>query len=125
MKSDATTPKQFIQSLPEDWRRATLLEVRTLVFKAAPEFDERMHYGMLGYALDERYVFHLNAQRAYVSLYVGDTSKVDPDGSLLKGLNHGKGCIRLTKTKAVHKTHLGDFIGQAVKRFRAGVDIDC
>lgn len=38
-----------------------------------------LNYGVLE---DDNYVFALNAQKNYVSLYVGDISKVDPSVEL-------------------------------------------
>jgi len=125
LKSDETTPSAFLDALPDDWRKATVLDVRALLLDAGPELEEKMHYGMLGYVFDGRFVFHLNAQRAYVSFYVGDVSKVDPDGSLLEGLNHGKGCIRVSKSRKVHETRLDAFVARAMDQLRAGGDIDC
>jgi len=43
----------------------------------------------------------LNAQKNYISLYVGDRHKIDPEMKLLKGLNLGKGCIRISKSKSI------------------------
>ena len=80
---------------------------------------------MLGYAVGDTYAFHLNAQRAYVSLYVGNASKIDPNGELLEGLNVGKGCIRFYKANDVAKTRIDEFIARAFEMWRAGEDIDC
>lgn len=44
---------------------------------------------MLSYRDERDIVLALNAQKHYVSLYAGDASKIDPDGTLLSGLNVG------------------------------------
>ena len=49
---------------------------------------------MLSYDDDRGPVFALNAQKGYVSFYVGNAAKVAPAGEFLHGLDHGKGCIR-------------------------------
>lgn len=70
-------------------------------------------------------VFGLNAQKHYVSFYVGNAGTIDPDGSLLAGLDCGKGCIRFKKTQAVEKTRIDAFIEKAAELHRQGVDIGC
>jgi hypothetical protein len=55
---------------------------------------------MLCYRLNNLVLFHLNAQKGYVSLYCGDSKKIDPDGILLTGLNIGKGLSASDSVKA-------------------------
>ncbi|MEP0521923.1 MAG: DUF1801 domain-containing protein [Hyphomicrobiales bacterium] len=125
MLSNAKTPAEYIDQLEEDWRRDKLQSIRAIIQKQAPQLTERIHYKMLGYAEDGNYAFHLNAQRAYVSLYVGDASKIDPNGELLKGLSVGKGCIRFAKSTEIANTHIDEFIGRAFEMWRSGEDIGC
>ncbi|MEE9445303.1 MAG: hypothetical protein V3V19_06540 [Cocleimonas sp.] len=70
-------------------------------------------------------VFHLNAQKNYVSLYAGDLKKIDPEGVLLKGVNTGKGCIRFNKTLSLSEIKVEEFIGKAVSLWEKGVDLGC
>ncbi|MEM9574420.1 MAG: DUF1801 domain-containing protein [Pseudomonadota bacterium] len=125
MLYDAQSPSEYIDQLEDDWRLETLKKIQALIKQNAPKLDESIHYKMLGYGIGDSYVFHLNAQRGYVSLYVGDASKIDPSGELLQGLNVGKGCIRFTKSKDVSKTRIGEFIARAFDLWRRGEDIDC
>ncbi|MBO9436385.1 DUF1801 domain-containing protein [Ruegeria sp. R13_0] len=125
MLNDAKTPSDYIDRLDDDWRRDTLLELREIILKQSPQLDEQIHYKMLGYGSDESHVFHLNAQKAYVSLYVGNAAKIDPDAELLHGLSVGKGCIRFKKTTDVSNTRIDEFIALAVRLWRQGEDIDC
>lgn len=125
MLSDAETPNDYVDQLENDWRREKLLKIRAIIKEKAPQLTECIHYKMLGYGIDNAYAFHLNAQRAYVSLYVGDVSKVDPDGKLLAGLNVGKGCIRFSKSTEIAETLIDKFIARAFTMWRMGEDIDC
>lgn len=125
MLYDAKTPADYLSQLDDDRRRATLLELRDLIKEAAPELSETIHYKMLGYGQNDHFVFHLNAQKGYVSLYVGDIAKIDPDGDLLNGLNVGKGCIRFSKTKAVSDTRIDAFIDRTVALWESGIAVDC
>lgn len=123
--SDAKTPSEYMAQLEDDWRRDKLQSIRAIIQKQAPQLSESINYKMLGYALDENYVFHLNAQTAYVSLYVGNASKIDPSGELLQGLSVGKGCVRFSKSTDITKTRIDEFIALAFEMWRAGEDIDC
>ena len=125
MLYDVKTPSEYISQLDDDWRRETLEEIRAIIKQKAPQLEESIHYKMLGYGVGDKLAFHLNAQRGYVSLYVGNASKVDPSGELLKGLNVGKGCIRFTKSKKVAETDIDKFIATAFEKWRKGEDIDC
>ena len=125
MLYDAATPSDYIEQLDDDWRRETLLGIRAIIKRQTPPLEERIHYKMLGFAAGDRYVFHLNAQRGYVSLYVGDVSRIDPSGELLRGLNIGKGCIRFTKSKRIAETRIDEFIALTLDLWRRGEDIDC
>ena len=80
---------------------------------------------MLAYGNEYNTVFHLNAQKNYVSLYVGDISKIDPDGEFIEGLNIGKGCVRFTKSIQIPDTKINDFIERTIMLWEQGKDIEC
>ncbi len=49
------------------------------------------------YRLDGEIFAHLNAQKAYVGVYLGELERIDP-GVVLRGkMNCGKSCLRLRK----------------------------
>jgi uncharacterized protein YdhG (YjbR/CyaY superfamily) len=125
MQYDAKTPQEYLELLDPDWRREKLLELRELIMAEGPELIEGISYGMLIYSDARGGLFALNAQKHYVSFYVGDAKKIDPDGSLLQGLNRGKGCIRFSKSVAVTNTRIEEFIRRAVKMHRLGEDVAC
>lgn len=125
MLSDATTPKDYLAQLPDDWRAETLLELRQIILKIDPELNEQINYKMLGYGIGDEIFCHLNAQANYVSLYFGDIKKIDPTGEMLTNLNVGKGCIRFTKSKTVEKTRIKEFVAKASQMWRDGHDIGC
>lgn len=51
MQSDASTPKEYLDSLPED-RKAAMAELRKVIRKNLPKgFEEAMSYGMLGWVV--------------------------------------------------------------------------
>ena len=114
-----------MKSLDLDWRKEKLKELREMILQQDSAIQESISYKMLCFKLNDTVLFHLNAQRGYVSLYCGDTKKIDPDGDLLAGLRIGKGCIRFTKTIDISKTRIEDFIKQAISLLKEGEDIAC
>ena len=125
MKSAATTPTEYLDGLEGDWRRETLRELRDIVLEEAPDAIEGVGYGMLSYTLGGGALFHLHAQKNHVALYVGDARKVDRDGTLLADLDVGKGCIRFSKSVRVGDTAIREFIAEAARMAREGLDTDC
>ncbi|MGH1477734.1 MAG: iron chaperone [Geminicoccales bacterium] len=121
----AETPGEYIDQLEDDWRRRKLLELRQIIKENGPALVERIHYKMLCYGDTGTAVFHLNAQKNYVSLYVGNASKIDPDGNLLAGLNRGKSCIRFRRSDDISKTQIDKFIVRAIHLWERGSDAGC
>ena len=125
MQYNANTPTDYLQLLAEDWRKESLLELRAIIHEKAPSLAEGIEYKMLSYSDDRGTLFHLNAQKNYVSLYVGNAAKIDEDGSLLEGINVGKGCIRFSKSVKPNATRINEFIERAVQLWNDGADIGC
>ena len=121
----ADSPEEYLALLDDDWRRDTLTRLRALIQSLAPDIDESVNYKMLGYGKGENFLFHLNAQKNYVSLYVGNAATIDPDGDLLQGLNVGKGCIRFSKSINIDDTRIDEFIQKAFSMWQEGADISC
>jgi uncharacterized protein YdhG (YjbR/CyaY superfamily) len=111
--------------LEDDWRKMKLLAIRQMIVGYAPELDEVIRYKMLNFGKDNNYIFALNAQKHYVSLYVGTIDKIENAESLLEGYNYGKGCIRVKKSIKIEDTELEQFIYKTIDMWRAGADIDC
>ena len=125
MQYNVQTPAEYLDVLEEDWRKEKLLQIREIILDKAHDFKERINYKMLCYTDENGDLFHLNAQKNYVSLYVGDSSKIDTDGTLLKGLNLGKGCIRFKKSVDIDATKIDEFIEKAVGLWKDGIDVGC
>lgn len=125
MQYQAQTPQAYLEELSQDWRKDTLLSLRQMIFEEIPTIEEVISYKMLGYRLQDDTVFHLNAQKAHVGLYVGDVKKVDPEGTLLAGLDMGKGCIRFKKSTRLPEENLRQFIRRTHELWQQGSDISC
>ncbi len=124
MQYNATNPDDYLNQLDNDWRKEKLLWIRNVLL-GYDALDEGMEYKMLRYGNKEKSLFHLNAQKNYVSLYVGETQKIDPSGQLLEGFDLGKGCIRIKKSLDLEGTELKEFINKAVLKWTEGLDTSC
>jgi len=80
---------------------------------------------MLAFGKRGQTLCHLNAQKAYVSLYVGNAAGIDQGRGLLQGLNVGKGCVRFSKSIRVEDTRIDEFLQAAVERWRRGDNSGC
>lgn len=125
MQYDAKDAEEYLEMLEDDWRKEKLLAIRQMILSFAPELEESIRYKMLNFGKDEHYIFALNAQKHYVSLYVGTIDKIENAELLLTGYNYGKGCIRVKKTINIEETGLRDFIHKTIDIWRAGEDTDC
>lgn len=125
MLYDVKTPPEYLELLEDDWRKSHLLKIRAMIQEAAPKIVERINYKMLAFGSDTEELFHLNAQQAYVSLYVGNIETIDPDRKLLSSYSLGKGCIRFRKTSDLDDPGLKTFIDKALDLFREGDAVDC
>lgn len=125
MQYNVKTPAEYLTVLEDDWRKETLQNLREIILTKAPGINERIQYKMLCYGDENSDLFHLNAQKNYVSLYVGNISKIDSAGELLKGLNKGKGCIRFSKSKVIADTRIDQFIERAIELWHRGKDTGC
>ncbi len=125
MQYNADTAEAYMDQLEDDWRREKLEHVRALIKDAAPHLKEGIEFKMLRYADEKGSVFHLNAQKNYVGLYVGDIKKIDPNDELLKGIDKGKGCVRIKKTNTISDTNIGAFIERTITLRAQGIDIEC
>ncbi len=121
---DAATPKEYLQQLKQDWRRERLMELRDAIRRAAPDWEETISYRMMGFGPPQDPVLHLNAQKHFVGLYVGDIDKVDPEGALAGGIDRGKGCLRFKRHDAV-TDEIERFLERFVAMKRSGADRDC
>ena len=126
MTYDVDTPDEYLKQLENDWREEYLLDIRNMILgQSEPPLEESINYKMLAYGQSSNTLFHLNAQKNYVGLYVGDIDKVDPSGELSNGINRGKGCLRFKKSTPPNETRINEFITKAVELWKQGADLEC
>ena len=125
MQYEVKSPSEYLDKLENDWRKTKLNQVREMIKKHGPDLNEGIQYKMLSYDLNGKSIFNLNAQRAYVSLYVGTINKVDNAHELLKAFDTGKGCIRIKKKVEIQETGLEEFIKRTVELWNKGGNTAC
>lgn len=101
MQYDAATPEAYLDMLDEDWRKERLLLIREM-FLAIPDIEEIVSYKMLGYRRGERAFAHLNAQKGFVGVYLGELEKLDPESAIRGRMSCGKTCLRIRKRDNLH-----------------------
>lgn len=125
MQYDVASPEEYLAALADDWRKSRVMELRAMITGLAPDWREGIEYKMLSYSDKAGSVLHLNAQKTYVAVYVGDIAKVDPLGEMLVGLDLGKGCIRLKKRDNPETVGFLEFLKRLVELRRAGTELGC
>ncbi len=131
MQSKATTPVEYVESLPED-RKTAITKLRKVIMKNLPKgFEEVMSYGMIGYVVPHSIYpggyhcdpklplpfMNIASQKNFVAVYhMG--MYIDP--SLLKWftseytkhsslkLDMGKSCLRFKKPEQIPFDLIGE-----------------
>lgn len=117
MQSKATTPRAYLDELPED-RRKAIAKLRTLIRQTAPDAVEGMEYGMIVYTMGTL-LFGLASQKQYVALYA-DTEVVDAHRHRLGKLNCGKSCIRFRSLDELPLDAVTDILTESYQRRMSG-----
>ena len=131
MRSEATSPDQYISELPADRRPAMEQLRQTIKANIPPGFEEVMSYGMIGYVVPHELYpdgyhcspelplpfINLASQKNYIALY---HSGVYADPKLLEWLKKeyaeqvptkidmGKSCIRFKKLEHIPYDLIGE-----------------
>lgn len=135
MQSNASTPEEYIASLPAD-RQPAIVALRDAILEHLPEgFTEQMIYGMLGYVVphtiypagyhanpkDPLPFMNLASQKNFIAVY---HMALYADEKLLKWftdeyakvskrkLDMGKGCIRFKKIDEIPVALIGELAGK-------------
>ena len=131
VSSSASTVKEYLESLPDDRRKAMTALRRVIRKNLAKGFKEGMQYGMLGYYIPlKRYpdtyngqplgVVSLASQKGHMSLYlmcVYADSKLEKEFVAAwkktgKRLNMGQSCVRFKTLDDIPLDVIGDTISK-------------
>ena len=131
MQSTAKTPKEYVESLPED-RKAAISELQKVIKKNLPKgFEEVMSYGMIGYVIPHSIYpdgyhcdpklplpfMNIASQKNFIAVYnMGLYADKDllnwflaefPKHSKAK-LDMGKSCLRFKKVDQIPYALIGE-----------------
>ena len=145
MQSKAATVAEYLASLPSDRREALTFVRSAILANLDQNYEERMSYGMIGWAVPHRLFpagYHcdpkmplpfggLASQKNYMSLYLMGIYDEGPDalsnwfreawGKSGKKLDMGKCCIRFKKVEDLAL----DVISEAIRRMPVKKYIEC
>ena len=100
MQYDADTPDEYLNLLEDDWRRDCLLAIREIL-RSVPGVTEGIGHKMLQYRFKGDVFAHLNAQKGYVGVYLGELERIDPGGAIRGNMSCGKTCLRVRKRDGI------------------------
>jgi len=93
MKSKATSVKQYLIEAPVK-RQHALKKLRDLCKKELIDYEESMAYKMPSYKINGQVEVAFASQKQHICIYILKHDVMLSNTQLLKGVNHGKGCIR-------------------------------
>jgi uncharacterized protein YdhG (YjbR/CyaY superfamily) len=93
VQSKAATVDEYLAAV-EPEREPALRRLRALCLEALPGWEERMQWGMPGYAPPGKdAAVSFNGQKNYISFYPGRAALEEHRGKLM-GASFGGGCVR-------------------------------
>ena len=119
MKRDDRSPAHYIDSV-EGEQKQLLLSIRALIQSVAPDAEEYIEYGMLGYGE----VANLAAQKNYVSLYVSPKALAEYKKKHATA-DCGKSCLRFKSVGNFDSVAVKDLLTTVQKMILAGEDTGC
>lgn len=95
MISEAKNVDQYISEVPEK-RKEALSKLKNLCREHLQGFKESMAYKMPSYKRNDRVEVAFASQKNHICFYILVHEVMLANNDLLRGLNHGKGCIRFS-----------------------------
>ena len=111
MKSEAKTVEEYLLEIPKK-RLQALNKLRQLCLKYLPEYEESMVYKMPSYKKDGEVEVAFASQKQHISIYFLKHEVMLNNKAKLKGLNHGKACIRFSNPNKIDYQLLTDLLKQ-------------
>jgi len=114
MKSEAKTVEDYLLEIPEK-RIQALNNLRQLCLKHLSEHEECMVYKMPSYKRNGQVEVAFASQKQHICVYFLIHEVMLNNKENLKGLNHGKGCIRFSNPDKIDYRLIIDLLKQTVK----------
>ena len=113
MKSEAKSVDAYLNEVPGK-RKPALEKLRKLCLEHLPNYTESMAYNMPSYKGKEDIEVAFASQKQHISIYFLKHEVMLQNKSRLKGLNHGKGCIRYVNPNKIDFQLITDLLKQTV-----------
>lgn len=114
MKSEAKTVGDYLSEAPEK-RIKALTKLRQLCLKYLPGYEESMAYKMPSYKRDGQVEVAFASQKQHICIYFLIHEVMLNNKEQLKGLNHGKGCIRFSNPDKIDYELLTTLLKETVE----------
>ena len=114
MKSEAKTVDAYLLEVPEK-RIQALNKLRQLCLKYLSEYEEGMVYKMPSYKRNGQVEVAFASQKQHISVYILKHEVMLNNKERLKGLNHGKGCIRFSNPDKIDYQLIIDLLKETIK----------
>ncbi len=100
MKSEAKDVTDYLKEVPEK-RLEALKKLRALCQENLQGYEESMAYKMPSYKRNDVVEVAFASQKQHICIYILKHDVMLANKELLKGLNHGKGCIRYSNPNKI------------------------
>lgn len=113
MKSEAKTISEYLKEVPPK-RLSALNKIRSLCLGILSGYVESMAYKMPSYKLNNKVDVAFASQKQHICIYFLIHKVMLNNQDLLKGLNHGKGCIRYSNPNKIDFTIIEKLLKETV-----------
>ena len=100
MTSEAKNVSEYLANVPEN-RLEALVKLRGLCIDILTGYEESMSYKMPSYKKNNIVEVAFASQKQHVCIYILKHEVMLSNQDLLKGINHGKGCIRYSNPEKI------------------------
>jgi len=114
MKSEAKNVDAYINEAPEK-RQDALTKLRALCKDVLGGYEESMIWKMPSYKKDKDVEVAFASQKQHICVYILKHEVMLNNSGLLKGLNHGKGCIRFANPDKIDYDLISKLLKESTK----------
>ena len=114
MKSEAINVDQYLGEVPEK-RIEAIRKLRDLCIQYLPDHQESMEYSMPSYKSQDQIEVAFASQKQHICVYILKHEVMLNNAKLLKGINHGKGCIRFANPEKIDFDLIAHLLKETVK----------
>jgi len=113
MKSNGKTVDEYLKEVPEK-RISAIKKLRQLCVTHLSEYEESMSYNMPSYTRDNQVEVAFASQKQHICVYILKHDVMLNNKEALKGINHGKGCIRFSSPAKIDFQLIGKLLQETV-----------